>query len=231
MSNNRPRPRFTDRSHAGYELAADLKHLLHGVTPVILAIPPDGLHVAVSLANELNAPLDLAISRRIVPPNESGETLGAITPDRTLVLNTPLVSELGLSEQDVDNLTIPVWAEAQRAMQSYRRGRPYTDLQGRTVVIVDDGLTTGYTVLAAVVSTRRLEPERIIVTVPVASIEAIERVRSYVDDLISLEISASHPFSVANFYNHYSALGDRDVIWTLDHFWSDRPPKGYSETF
>jgi putative phosphoribosyl transferase len=225
------RARFNDRTHAGYELALDLRRFVQGQDPIVLAIPPDGIHVAASVALELDTPLDVVISRRIVAPGHEEETLGAITPDRTLVLNKPLVSKLGLSDEEVEQLTIPEWAEAQRAMQRYRRGRPASDLQGRCAVIVDDGLTTGYTMIAAVVAARNLEPARVVVAVPVASIEAIERVRGYVDDLLSLEISVQYPYSVEGHYARYEPLGDRDVIWTLDHFWSERPPQGFSETF
>lgn len=223
--------RFNDRSHAGHELAQDLRRFVEGQNPVVLALPPDGIPVAASIAAPLDAPLDVIIARRIAAPTTLDETLGAVTPDRTLVLNKPLVSRLGLSAQQVEQLSIPEWAEAQRTMQAYRRGRPYPDLQGRTAIIVGDGLTSGYTMMAAVIAARKLEPGRVVVAVPVGSLEAIERLQSHVDDLLSLEISGEEPFSVGSYYRNYPALNDKDVIWTLDHFWSEHPPEGYTETF
>jgi len=223
--------RYVDPTHAGHELALDLRRFLFGQTPFVLAIPPDGVPVGASVARELNAPLDIAVSRRLLDSGRPDETLGAVTPDRTLVINKPLVAQLGLTDDAMDQISIPEWAEAQRAMQRYRRGRPYPSLQGQTAILVDDGLTTGYTILAAVISVRRMEPERIIAAVPVASLEAIERLRYYVDDLLALKISSAENFSVERYYQHYVHPSDRDVIWTLDDLWSEKSPKGFTETF
>jgi len=228
---DRPHARFRDRTHAGYELAADLRGFLQGEEAIVLAIPPDGVPVASAVAAELNASFDLITSRRIMPPGDKEETLGAVTPDRTLVVNRALVDRLGLSDGEVEKLSIPVWADAQRLTQRYRSGRPYPILQGRTVVIVDDGVTTGYTMMAAAVSVRKMEPGRVVVAVPVASIEAIERLGPYVDDILSLEISASDNFSVPQHYVHYEPMSDQEVVWMLERGWTERPPHGYSETF
>ena len=222
---------YLDPTSAGHDLALDLRRFLAGQTPYVLAIPPDGLPVASSIARELNAPLDIAVSRRMVDAARPGETLGAITPDRALVVNKPLVSEMGLTDEALEQLVIPEWAEAQRAMQRYRRGRPYPNLRGYTAVIVDDGLTTGYTMLAAVISVRKFEPERIIAAVPVSSLAAIERLRDYVDDLLVLKISSDEHFSVESYYHYYAHPTDQQVIWTLDEFWRDKSAQGYTETF
>jgi putative phosphoribosyl transferase len=230
-SPDKPYARFRDRTHAGYELAADLKGFLQGEEALVLAIPPDGVPVASAVATELNAPFDIITSRRIVPPGNKEETLGAVTPDRTLVVNRVLVDQLNLSDSDVEKLSIPVWADAQRLTQRYRSGRPYPTLSARTVVIVDDGITTGYTMMAAAISARKMEPSRIVVAVPVASIEAIERLGPYVDDVLSLEISTSDQFSVPGHYVHYEPMSDQEVVWMLERGWAERPPHGYAETF
>src|SRR5688572_25361401 len=101
--------RFRDRTHAGYELAADLRNFLQGEEAIVLAIPPDGVPVAAAVATELDASFDLITSRRIMPPGEKEETLGAVTPDRTLVINRTLVDRLGLSNSEVEKLSIEVW--------------------------------------------------------------------------------------------------------------------------
>jgi putative phosphoribosyl transferase len=225
------RKRFPDRIHAGYELAQELTRFLGGQKPFILAVPPDGVLVASAIATELNVPLDITVSRRMVAPGFPDETLGAITPDRTLVVNKPLVSRLGLSNQQVEELSTPEWVEAQRVMQRYRRGRPYPNLEGYTAVIVDDGLTTGYTVMGAIISVRKLEPSSIIVAVPVSSLTAMELLRDYVDSLMALEITSADDYSVAQYYTDYPEMTEQEVIWTLDHQWSDKVPGGYTETF
>lgn len=201
----------------------------------MLAIPTGGIPAASVIAGELGLPLDLIVSRRILAPEGTGQggedSLGAITPDRALVVNSSLISSLNLSVEQVEQLSIPVWADAQRRLQLYRKGRPYPDLRGKTAIIVDDGLTTGYTMMAAVISARKLEPSRVIVAVPVAAIESLERLGSYVDELLALKISTDDPFAVSSYYSYYPSLEDQDVIWTLDLFWNEHPLQGYSETF
>jgi predicted phosphoribosyltransferase len=223
--------RFHDRTQAGYELAQDLERFIHGKQPFVLAIPPHGVPVAASIAIELNAPFDIVVSRRMLANGNPDATLGAITPDRTLVVNRPLVSQLGLTDEQVDQLSIPEWAEAQRAQQRFRRGRPYPNLGGYTVVIVDDGLTTGYTAMGAIISARKMEPEAIVLAVPVSSLAAMERLRDFVDSIFALEISSEDDFSVAQYYAQYPELTDQEIIWTLDHLWRDPTSSGYTETF
>ena len=226
---------FNDRTDAGRQLALDLPRFLQGQDTIVLALPMGGVPVAATVASELNLPLDLVASRRIPAPGASGlsgeDSVGAVTPDRTLVINTELVRRLNFTDEQVEQLSIPAWADAQRKLQLYRRGRPYPDLRGKTVVIIDDGLTTGYTMMAAVISTRKLEPQRIVVAVPVASIEAIERLGSYVEELHAVRISHEDPFAVSSYYKYYAPLDDQDVIWTVDHFSNRHPLQGYSETF
>ncbi len=226
---------FNDRTDAGRQLALDLPRFLHGQDPAVLALPVGGVPVAAAVASALDLPLDLLVSRRIPAPGGYGlsgeDSVGAVTPDQTLVVNSELVSQLGLTDEQVEQLSIPVWADAQRRLQLYRRGRPYPDLRGKLAVIMDDGLTTGYTMMAAVIAARKLEPDRILVAVPVASIEAIERLRGYVDELHAVRISYEDPFAVSSYYKYYGPISDQDVIWTLDYFWGQHPLQGYSETF
>jgi predicted phosphoribosyltransferase len=217
--------------HAGYELAAELRRFLDGRDPLVLAIPRGGVPVATAIAHDLRASLDLIVPRRIEAPDHPEMTLGAITPDRTLVVNTALAAELGIPDEKIEELSIPVWAEVQRTQQLYRGGRAYPDLRGHTVVIADDRLTTGYTMIAAVISARKMEPEGVVVAVPVASLEGLERVRGYVDDLVALEIATDLAFPMHRYYSSARPLSDRDVSVELERFWAERPPDGYSETF
>jgi len=217
--------------HAGYELAVELRRFLNGRDPIILAVPRGGVPVATAIAHDLGAPLDLIVPRRIAAPDHADMTLGAVTPDRTLVVNKAVVEELHISDEELEQLSIPVWAEVQRTQQLYRGGRAYPDLRGRTAVIVDDRLTTGYTMIAAIISARKMEPAGVVVAVPVSSLEGLERVRGYVDDLLSLEIANDIAFPMSQYYLSAEPLSDREVSWDLERFWSERPPDGYSETF
>jgi putative phosphoribosyl transferase len=230
-SDEKPRARFYNRLHAGHELAADLPRYLGGQEPVILAIPRGGVPVGAAIAGVLSAPLDLIVPRRIEAPGQPGVTLGAIAPDRTLVVNREATSGLGLSDEQLDELAVPVWLESQRVQRLYRQNRPYPDLKGRIAIIVDDRLLTGYSMMAAVASVRKLEPARIMVAVPVSYVDGIERVRSYVDDLLSLEITTDPEYMASRYYADWAPLADNDVIWTLEHAWEEHPAQGYSETF
>lgn len=235
MTDESTAEQFDDRTSAGRLLATALRRFVHGQDSVVLAIPTGGVPVASVIATEFGLPLDLIVSRRILAPEGTGQggedSLGAITPDRALVVNSSLIGSLGLSIEQVEQLSIPVWADTQRRLQLYRKGRPYPDLRGKTAIIVDDGLTTGYTMMAAVISARKLEPSRVVVAVPVAAIESLERLGSYVDELLALKISSDDPFAVSSYYRYYPSLGDQDVIWTLDLLWNEHPLQGYSETF
>jgi predicted phosphoribosyltransferase len=217
--------------HAGYELASELRRFLGERDPIVLAIPRGGIPVATAIAHDLRAPLDLIVPRRIEAPGHPEVTLGAITPDRTLVVNTAQAAELGISDKSIEELSIPVWAEVQRTQQLYRGGRAYPDLRGHTVVIADDRLTTGYTMIAAVISARKMEPDDVVVAVPVASLEGLERVRGYVNDLVALEIASDPAFPMSLYYASAPSLSDREVSLELERFWAERPPDGYSETF
>lgn len=230
-SNELARPRFRDRAQAGHEMAGELGRFLAGQDPIILAIPRGGVPVAAAIASELGAQIDLIIPRRIEAPSDPEVTLGAVTPDRTLVINRTLLSEMNISDRELEELSIPVWAEVQRIQQLYRSGKPYPDIKGRTAVIVDDRLITGYTVMAAIVSARKLEPARVVVAVPISYIEGLERVRALADETLSLEVATSPLGITSRFYAQYPPLTDRDVIYTLEHFWAARPPTGFSETF
>jgi putative phosphoribosyl transferase len=217
--------------HAGHELAADLQRFLGGQETVILAIPKGGVPVGAAIASVLDGTLDLVVPRKLVVPGHDELTLGAITPDRTLVIDSEAASELGLTDEQIDELAIAPWSEAQRAQQLYRQSRPYPDLRGKTVILVDDRLLTGYSMMAAVASVRKLEPDRIVVAVPVSHVDGLERVRSYVDEVLSLEITTESAYMASRYYAEWMSLSDQEVIWSLEHVWEEKPPQGYSETF
>jgi predicted phosphoribosyltransferase len=225
------KPRYNDRMHAGYELAVDLRRFVAGGNPIILGIPRGGVPVSAATAEDLGAPLDILVPRRIEAPGRPELTLGAITPDRTLVVHRTLVESMGITDAQLEQLSLPVWAEVQRTQQLYRGGRPLPDLRGRLIVLVDDRLTTGYTMMAAVVSARKFEPERVMVAVPVASLEGMERISDFADEVLALEIAPDISFPAQQYYASWTTLSDREVQWTLERAWTERPPTGWTETF
>lgn len=205
---------FLDREDAGRQLAARLRSCDLG-DAVVLAIPRGGIPVAVEVATRLKLPLDLIIPRKLPIPWNPEAGFGAVTSDGTVVLNESLVREMGMTQEQIDAVVEMISTEIERREQAYRRGLPEPDLEGKSAVIVDDGLASGYTMLTAVTSVRRAGAGRIVVAVPVASESAVRLIRDAVDELICLIESHKLPFAVADYYVKWYDLTDADVFQYL----------------
>lgn len=141
--------------------------------------------------------------------------MGAIAGDNTQVLDRQLIRALGLTDKDVDSVATRERAEVERRERLYRGGRPPLDLKGRTAILVDDGLATGSTMLAAVAFTSKRLPKRIVLAVPVASVEALEKLRKKVDECVCL--AAPEPlFSVGVWYRNFLPTADAEVVKILE---------------
>ncbi|MCK4490985.1 MAG: hypothetical protein KAU03_00070, partial [Candidatus Altiarchaeales archaeon] len=149
---------FKDRLHAGRELAKKLREY-RGRDVIVLAIPRGGVPVAYSIALELDAVLDVIVPRKIPIPWNPEAGFGAVTVDGEIVLNKDLVDRIGLEDDEIKELAGPVIEEIKRRIRIYRGDKKFLDLGGETVIIVDDGLASGYTMLSAIKSVRRRNPE------------------------------------------------------------------------
>ena len=205
---------FRDRLHAGHKLAERLIEYKDQDT-VVLAIPRGGVPVGFEIAKHLNAQFDVIIPRKIPIPWNPEAGLGAVTADGTMVLNERMIRNLGLSKTEIDEAAEEVRQEIERRTQEYRDDQPEPDVRGRPVILVDDGLASGYTMLAAVESLKKADPSSVIVAVPVASRGAARLVAPEVDDLVALVISDRLPFAVADFYMEWRDLTDAEVIACL----------------
>lgn len=202
---------FYNRLSAGKELARKLnKHKRKDV--IVFAIPRGGVPVALPIARKLNARLDLMVVRKIPIPFNPEAGFGAVAPDGTLSLNKPLVQELGLRKREIKDLAADVLKEVKRRTKTYRGRRPFPSLKGKIVILVDDGLASGFTMIAAVRSMRKHKPKSIVVAVPVSSKSAAEEVRPLADELICLVVSDVMMFAVASFYKNFPDLSDKDVM-------------------
>jgi predicted phosphoribosyltransferase len=153
--------------------------------------------------------------RKLGVPGHEELALGALAGGGVRVLNEPLIQELGLSRAEIDNITAREQREIQRRETAYRQGRRALPLAGRTVVLVDDGLATGSTMLAAVRALRAYAPARIIVAVPIAAPEVCEAFRDYVDEIVCVE--TPEPFyAVGLWYEDFSQTTDEEVRHLLD---------------
>jgi predicted phosphoribosyltransferase len=178
-------PRFRDRREAGQRLARALR-LPPGVPVQVLALPRGGVPVAYEVALALGAPLGVFVVRKLGVPGHEELAMGAIAEGGFRVLNEDVISELGIPPATVDRVTASEAAELTRRERLYRGGLPTPDLGGKTVLLVDDGLATGSTMMAAVAAVRARAPASIIVAVPVASTDAVAALRRTADGCIAL---------------------------------------------
>jgi putative phosphoribosyl transferase len=215
------KPSFEDRCDAGRQLAAMLSAYAR-LPVVVMAIPNGGVPPAAEIARALNADLDVVISRRIPMPLHPQSGFGAITDDGTMLLNDDLVRTTGLDREQVDREAERVRAEVKRRSLLFKGSRPPVSLHRQTVIIVDDGLASGITMLAAISSVRRRNPWDIVVAVPCASASAKEQVEKVAEKFIACVVGEPDArFAVADHYVHWPDVKDADVIRTLDE-WQTR---------
>ena len=204
---------FKNRADAGQKLAQSLKEMhLKLEKPIVLGIPRGGVPVGYVLAKTLSCELDTIVLRKIPIPSDPEAGYGAVTIDRTVILNQEMLPYLHLSQEEMDQGIEEVYQEVKRRNQVYRKGRNFPELEGRSVILTDDGLATGYTMLTAVRFCQKKKPEKIIVAVPVASDSAAELIRPEADHFIVLHISHSFYFAVASFYQRFEDMMDEEVV-------------------
>jgi len=201
---------FRDRVHAGQLLAERLKAYAGGRDVVILALPRGGVPVAREIATRLNAPLDVFLVRKLGTPGQEELAMGAIAPGGVRVLNDDVVQSLRLSRQVIDAVAATEAKELARRERLYRAGRPPTDVAGRIVILVDDGLATGSTMRAAVKALRGAKPKRIIAAVPVAAPAACSQMAGEVDELVCLHAPDLF-YSVGSWYEDFSQTSDVEI--------------------
>ena len=213
-NSNTPRAIFENRRDAGRRLAIELSDYGDN-SVVVLAIPNGGVLVGVEVANALEAEFDLIVCRKIPTPLKPEAGFGAITADGTMILNDALVKSLGLSQQQIEYEASKVRLGIKKRSMLYRGERPLTSVSGRTVIIVDDGLASGYTMRAAVESVRLRRPREIVVGVPCASAMAVQHVEKVVDKLVAVALGYAPRFAVADFYSHWYDVRDDEIARLL----------------
>jgi putative phosphoribosyl transferase len=203
---------FADRYDAGRRLAVALER--HRVEhPLVLGLPRGGVVVGYEIAAALGADLDVLVVRKLGVPGAEEFAMGAIAPGATL-LNQDLVARLGIASSVVDRVIAREVAELKRREQAYRGNRPPSHVQGRTVILVDDGLATGATAQAAVESLRRQQPRQIIFAAPVCSRDGADALRRVADDVVCLECPEDFQ-AVGLWYQDFSPTSDAEVLKCL----------------
>lgn len=201
--------RFLDRVAAGRALA-DALAALRAENPVVVGLPRGGVPVAAEVASALTAPLDVVLVRKIGSPDRPELAVGAVGEDGVTVRNEALLADLGLSWSDLAGQVAHERAEIARRATSLRPGGPRPDLRGRTVVLVDDGIATGATVVAAIRVLRRLDARRIVLAVPVAPADTVTRLRAIADEVVCV-LAPTRFVAVGQWYRDFAQVPDREV--------------------
>ncbi len=194
-----------------------LVHHLHpykGTNAIVLAIPSGGVPVGVEIANGLGLPMDVIIVRKLQIPFAPEAGFGAVDLSGGTILNDDLVSEIGLSGADIERAKKKALEAARSRDRALRGDRPFPSLHGKVVILVDDGLASGYTMLAAIKRAKNDRPERIVVAVPTGSRDTVNMIAGEVDDLICLNIR-SPPFAVADAYRNWYDLTEEEALVVL----------------
>jgi predicted phosphoribosyltransferase len=212
---------FRDRVDAGRQLAARLTDFAGRPDVVVLGLPRGGIPVAHEVATLLDVALDVFLVRKLGVPGQSELAMGAIASGGIEVLNRALIRELGISDALVAQVAVRERLELERRDALYRAGRAALSIEGRTVLLVDDGLATGSTMEAGIVALRQFSPARVVVAVPVGARETCERLRSIADQVVC--VSTPAPFeAVGAWYLEFSQTTDEEVIQLLRRSPSDR---------
>ena len=206
---------FRNRHEAGKELAQRLSKFYEQPNVVVLALPRGGVPVGYEVALALNAPLDIFIVRKLGLPGQKELAIGAIASGGIRILNETIIHELKLDQAVINRITEQELQELKRREGHYHGNRTVPEIHDRTVILVDDGLATGASMLAAVHALRRQHPAKTIVAIPVAASQAIDLLRSEVDEVIY--VLAPEPFEgVGKWYERFSQTTDDEVHSILD---------------
>ncbi|MDZ7700421.1 MAG: phosphoribosyltransferase family protein [Deltaproteobacteria bacterium] len=207
---------FTDRFHAAEVLAGMLTSTYAQVEDgVILTIPSGGVPIGIGLREKLDLPMDLLIVRKLQIPGNTEAGFGAMTLDGRAFFNDRLLAELHLTDLQIAAEKQRVARELERRNALFRNNRSFPDLTGKRVILVDDGLASGFTMLASVDLVRRANPEETVVAVPTAPLRTVEQISAQADRVYCANIRTTHFFAVANAYQRWHDLTEEEVLSLL----------------
>jgi predicted phosphoribosyltransferase len=201
---------FHDRADAGRTLARSLQRYKNLADVIVLALPRGGVPVAIEVARELNAPLDVFIVRKLGVPGHEELGMGAIASGGIRVFNESIIRELGISDEVRDLVTARERTELKRRERLYRDDRPPPQIEGKTVIIVDDGLATGFSMKAAVTALREQHPARLIVAVPTAPVATCSELKKMADEVVC-GLTPEPFYAVGGSYVDFRQVTDEEV--------------------
>ena len=202
--------RFRNRRDAGRRLAAELRTYANRSDVIVLALPRGGVRVGYEVATALVVPLDVFVVRKLGLPWHEELAMGALASGGVRILDDDLIRVARVSTEDLERVTAAEQVELERRERRYRGDRPFPELTGKTVLLVDDGLATGSTMRAAVAALRQEVPRSIVVAVPVAAPATCDAFRDIADDIVCAE--TPEPFrAVGLWYDDFSQTTDEEV--------------------
>lgn len=206
---------FADREDGGRRLAAALTAYRSDANAIVLGLPRGGVVTAAAIAEALGLPLDVLVVRKLGTPGQEELAMGAVGPGGIRVLNEDVVGSLRISDAQIEAETRHETEELERREALFRSGHAPLQLEGKIVILVDDGLATGSTMAAAVSVVRRHHPAKIVLAVPVAPIDTVERFEPLVDELVCLE-TPSPFYAVGSWYSDFTQVEDDEVVRILE---------------
>jgi putative phosphoribosyl transferase len=204
------RTTFRDRSEAGQLLAEQLREYEKRPDVIVLALPRGGVPVGFEIATRLELPLDVFVVRKLGVPGQRELAMGAIASGGVRILNKDVLRAMPYAATAVAEITAQETREVERRERDYRDGRPAPELEHRTVILVDDGLATGATMLAAIAALRQKDPAKIVVAVPVCPPETLREIERVADETVVL-FAPDWFRGVGQFYADFAQVGDESV--------------------
>ncbi len=206
---------FIDRKDAGLKLAKALTKFSQSPNTTIIALPRGGVVIGYYIAKELQLPLDITCPRKIGAPFNPEFAIGAVTEMGHMIISSTVMQDLGLSNQEVAHLAEKEKKIALQRLQQYRGNRPSRQIEGKTVILVDDGLATGSTMRAAIETMRKEKVAKLILAVPVAPVDTLRNLSTVVDEVVCLATPATF-HAVGQFYIHFDQTTDEEVMDLLN---------------
>lgn len=207
---------FEDRSDAGKKLSLFLSDYKNS-NSIVLAIPSGGVPIGKELADFLSVEFDLLIVRKIQIPWNPEAGFGAINLDGDVILNETLLRYLELSEDAIKSQIDKTREILGKRNELFRNSKPFPSLKNKTAIVVDDGLASGYTMVAGIEYVRKREPQKIIIATPTGSLRTVEKLSEIVDFIYCLNIREGYPYAVADAYKNWYDLRDEEVLRILKY--------------
>jgi predicted phosphoribosyltransferase len=208
---------FQNREHAGTVLADMMTHY-KDTKSIVFGIPAGGVPVAASMASKLNLNLDVAVVSKITLPWNTETGYGAVAYDGTVELNIKVLSQIGLTDDQIKNGIKKTKIKVERRFKEFRGIKPFPDTRKYNIILVDDGVASGFTMLVAVEALKKTGASKIIVATPTAHLQSLELIVPEVDKIYCANIRSGWGFAVANAYQNWYDVSEGDVIEIMSKY-------------